>query len=172
MCTTTSQIHKFEAAGLGKAPFQFVGIETAADRQSENTHRAAHGLVYTTNNATCCDYCGQGIMNAYRVRSADGRTFKVGCDCIRKTGDAGLIRHVTEEESQKRRTKTRERNQAKWQRQAALVEAFRAGKFDEALRSLPHPKGREGATAWDYVAWCLDNHCAGQAVYSLLAGCE
>lgn len=164
---TMTKIHAFEAAGLGLAPFRFIGIETAAERGAVQSERAGAGMTFTTNNATCCDYCGQGIMNAYRIQSADRKQFKVGCDCIRKTGDSGLIRHVTEEESAKRRKATSLRRQEKCRREAELISAFRAGRC-ESLRSLPHPKGRENCTAWDYVAWCVDNKCYGQAVLSMI----
>ena len=166
LTASPAKIHKFEAAGLGLAPFRFVGIETGADRASVQSERAGNGLTYTTNNATSCDYCGQGIINAYQVQSADGKRFKVGCDCIRKTGDAGLIRHVTEEEGSKRRAKNTARRAAKWQREQDLVAAFKAGKC-ESLRNLPHPKGREGS-AWDYVAWCVENKFIGSAVLALI----
>jgi hypothetical protein len=160
------QVHRFEEAGLGRAPFRFVGIETANDRAAVQTERASNGMIYTTNYATSCDYCGQGIQNAFQVRSADGKQFKVGCDCIRKTGDAGLIRHVTDEERSKRAKATAARNLAKSQREAALVAAFRAGKC-ESLHGQPHPKGRQG-TAHDYVAWCVDNRCYGAAILGMI----
>jgi len=164
----TEQIHKFEAAGLGLATFRFVGLQTAADRAAVQSERAGAGQTYTTNNATSCDYCGQGILNAYCVESADGKRFKVGCDCIRKTGDTGLIRVVTEEESSKRRAATKSRREAKCQRECDLIAAFRAGKC-ESLRSLPHPKGRENCTAFDYVEWCVSNRCYGEAVLNMIA---
>lgn len=68
-------IHVFEVAGLGSAPFTFVGV----DYNQKGTH---------------CDYCGTAIVNVFWVRGSCGKTFKVGCDCIAKTHDAGLIRIV------------------------------------------------------------------------------
>jgi len=168
MTATVTKIHKFEEAGLGRAPFRFIGVETGAERAAIQMERASSGMVYTTNNATSCDYCGQGIMNAYRVRSADGKDFKVGCDCIRKTGDSGLIKCVTEEEKAKRRAANRKRGEAKWQRECDLRDAFIGGKC-ESLRSMPHPKGREGCTAYDYVQWCVENHCFGQVAQQLVS---
>lgn len=162
------KIHCFEEAGLGKAPFRFVGIESAGDRAAVNAERAADGLCYTTNNATSCDYCGMGILNAYCVASADGKRFKVGCDCIRKTGDKGLIRYVEEEESNKRREKSRAKRVSKYEHENAMIDKFRAGGA-ESLRLLPHPKGRDGS-AWDYVAWCVENHFVGAMVIKLIEG--
>ena len=162
----SDKVHKFEAAGLGLAPFAFIGVETAADRAAIQSERAGSGMIYTTNNSTSCDYCGQGIQNAFRVRSADGKTFKVGCECIRKSDDGGLIRVVKDEESKKRRAAAKARNEKKWKRERDLVAAFRAG-GGESLRSLPHPKGRDGS-AFDYVRWCLDNKCYGETVLKII----
>ena len=166
MNATVEKIHKFEAAGLGIAPFRFIGVETAGDRAAVQRERESAGMVFTTNYATSCDYCGQGIQNAFRVRSADGREFKVGCECIRKTGDAGLMRAVSDEESAKRRQKSAKRREAKVERERRLLAAFRAGEC-ASLRSQPHPKGREGS-AHDYVAWCVDNRCYGENILRLI----
>lgn len=76
-------MHVFERAGLGKAPFRFVGY-------SERKYQACPDA--PVQPGASCDYCGTGIMGCYEVRSADGKRFVVGCDCIEKTGDAGLIR--------------------------------------------------------------------------------
>lgn len=162
------KVHVFQAAGLGIAPFRFVGIETDADRGAIQRERESSGLVFTTNHCTCCDYCGQAIHNAFVVMSSDGRTFKVGCDCIRKTGDKGLIRHVTEEESAKRRIKADERRKAKCHREQELIAAFTAGRCG-SLRNMPHPKGRDGS-AHDYVSWCLSNRCFGASVLKIIEG--
>ena len=167
MTTATEiKIHKFEAAGLGRAPFRFTGIETAADRAAVQRERENGGLMFTTNHSTSCDYCGQGIQNAYGVQSADGKRFKVGCDCIRKTGDAGLVRFVTEEEGRKRRVASTAKRAAKVKHEAELIAAFRAGRCD-SLKGHLHPKGREG-TAFDYVEWCVNNKCYGQTILKMI----
>lgn len=169
--TQPTAIHPFEAAGLGKAPFRFVGLQTDDDRAAVQTERAGAGLTYTTNYCTSCDYCSQAIHNAFQVRSSDGKQFKVGCDCIRKVGDVRLISAVKAAESAKRRAVSATKRRTKVQHENALIDAFRAGRCD-SLRLQPHPKGREGATAWDYVDWCIENHYVGAAVIALLAAAE
>ncbi len=74
---TVATQHIFEAAGLGLAPFRFVGIETDADRAAVQREREASGMCFTTNHCTSCDYCSQAIRNAYVIQSADGKRFKV-----------------------------------------------------------------------------------------------
>lgn len=157
VATMVEKIHKFEAAGLGKAPFRFIGQETIVYVACPGAPEQPGGY---------CDYCGQAIKNAFHIQASDGKRFKVGCECIRKTGDAGLIRVVKEEEAAKRRAKADARREKKWKRERDLIAAFRAGRC-ESLRSQPHPKGREGS-AHDYVEWCLDNHCYGEAVLAII----
>lgn len=91
-------MHVFERAGLGKAPFCCIGMI----EKKFQAHRDAPVLPAGT-----CDYCHNGIMYVYQVRSVDGRTFGVGCDCVERTGDAGLIR------SYKNRPEVRAANRAK-----------------------------------------------------------
>lgn len=163
---TCDTMHKFEASGLGPAPYVFIGLESAADRGAIQSERAASGQIYTTNYATSCDYCGTGIQNAYWLQASDGRKFKVGCECIRKSGDAGLARVVDAEEKAKRHAKSVANRTAKMQREQRLLAKFRDGGA-ASLKTLPHPKGREG-TAYDYCEWCLANHCYGAAVLAMI----
>jgi hypothetical protein len=69
--------HPFEGAGLGKAPFRLI----RSTRQPKS----------------CCDYCGTAIALEFWIMGTDGRTFKVGSDCVLKTADAGLAHHVERE---------------------------------------------------------------------------
>lgn len=113
-------LHCFEKANLGTYPFRCVGV-------TYQTFRAAPDA--PLQPGACCDYCGTGIMYVYAVVGADGRKFKVGSDCIARTGDAGLIRErkvqtrvlATERKAQQRAART-----AAWREQvAAEVEARR-----------------------------------------------
>lgn len=80
--------HRFEAAGLGKAPFRYIGMY-------EETFQACPGAPVQPGSS--CDYCGQGIRYCFSIRSADGKVSKVGSECINKHGDAGLKRaHKTD----------------------------------------------------------------------------
>lgn len=73
--------HVFERAGLGVAPFTFVGCE-------HKTYQACPGAPIQPGGA--CAYCGTGIVVHCIIRDANGREFAVGNECVRKTGDAGL----------------------------------------------------------------------------------
>lgn len=75
--------HVFELAGLGKAPFRLIGVEY------KHYQACAGAPVQPGGN---CAYCGTGIIECLVIKSADDRTFIVGSDCVRKTGDAGIIK--------------------------------------------------------------------------------
>jgi hypothetical protein len=150
----TSAIHRFESAGLGKAPFVFTG------RMTEKTYCACPGAPVQAGST--CDYCGTCIRYEFWVSSADGKEFKVGCDCIHKTGDAGLIRQISIAERKLRDMKNMAAKKAKadriTRRVAAAVEKLSTvrGKLSE----LAHPNSywaSEGKTMLDYVIWCLEN---------------
>lgn len=68
-------LHPFEAAKLGKAPFQCVGCR-------ENRFEMP-GFGWKPGG--CCNYCGTGILYEFVIRGADGSEFVVGSDCVAKT---------------------------------------------------------------------------------------
>jgi len=74
-------IHPFEKTGLGKAPFRVVGFVV----MKFQAHPDA-----PVQPGSSCDHCGTSIMNVFRIKGANGETFKVGIDCVRKTYDKGL----------------------------------------------------------------------------------
>lgn len=68
--------HTFEISGLGKAPFRVV--------QPKQNAIEAGGIFF-------CEHCGTTIKNRHFIKSSDGKVSVVGVDCLRKTGDAGLV---------------------------------------------------------------------------------
>jgi hypothetical protein len=112
-------MHVFERAGLGTAPFRCVGY-------SEIVFQAYPGA--PTQAGGSCDYCGTGIRYACHIQGRDGRKFKVGTDCVAKTGDAGLIK------SYKNRPEVRAANRAKAAaKDAAVIAAWNALLADPAV---------------------------------------
>ena len=124
-------MHVFENAGLGAAPFKFVG--------------------YVEARGSSCDYCGTSIMGCYLIKSADGRRFKVGCDCVRKTGDVGLIVVVDDAAKKAKRKAKAARDLAK----IALAQETLAAN-PELLADRPHPSIK-GKTLRDYATWMMAN---------------
>ena len=158
----TTEIHRFELAGLGKAPFHFTGKVT------EKTYQACPGA--PVQSGSSCDYCGTGIRYEFWVKSADGNTFKTGCDCIHKTGDAGLIRQISAAERKLRDLKNTAAKAKKAAKLAARIEAAKA-KLPSVcgrLAEQPHPNSyfaEQGKTLLDYVRWCLENRAGATACF-------
>jgi hypothetical protein len=117
-------VHPFERAGLGLAPFRFVGV-------TENMIRHPDG---TCQPGGTCDYCANGIRWECHVLSADGKRFKVGCDCIGRlasrtnasTADRALVKSADDAQRRIRNAAARARSAAK--REAAAAE--RAAKWE------------------------------------------
>lgn len=145
-----TKIHAFERAGLGKAPFRFVRFEV-------RKYQACPGA--PIQPGTCCDYCMTGIMGVYWIRSVDGREFKVGCDCVAKTGDAGLLKKVSAAKAKH----NRELAAARDERKTADIEAALADEGTRAkLVAKPHPHpymASKGETLLGWVEFMM--RCAG-----------
>ena len=109
MSTATETMHPFEAAGLGLAPFSYVGM-------TEKVYSACPGH---SQPAGTCDYCGQGIKYCCEIRSADGRSFIVGCDCVRKLNrsDNRMLTAMGRDIATRERAKRDAERPAKWQSQ-------------------------------------------------------
>lgn len=129
-------IHRFERAGMGKAPFTVVGF-------GREIFQAIPGdPSCPIQPGTSCDYCGTGIMDVAYIESADGKRSKVGCDCVQKAGDGGLLTRI--KRSPEYRTLQRQKRQAK-------DEAIKA----EFARLIEDPKISHHRAGFDYRwKWC------------------
>lgn len=106
----------------------------------------------------CCDYCFTGIAFEFHIRSADGKESKVGCNCIAKVGDKGLMQAY--KSSPEYRKHQRELKNAKAMRDHQAFLALIAD-YRNILAAYPHPYGftnRETGkpmTALDYAEYQL-----------------
>ncbi len=82
-------MHSFEMSGMGKPPFRY-HIPERPDLLA----------------VPACEHCGRTISNINHVISSDGVVSMVGTDCLKKSGDEGLIaghkRHLREIRAQQR----------------------------------------------------------------------
>lgn len=106
-------LHPFERAGLGTAPFKCVGVR-------ENWFTPA-GFPEARKPGGCCNYCGTGILYEYSIESADGKTFVVGSDCVKRTESdiVGFKEARLKLARDKRETKRKEafaERQARWEK--------------------------------------------------------
>jgi hypothetical protein len=138
----TTLIHAFEERGLGKAPFKFVREIDSGSIKAGHT----------------CDFCGTGIRYLEEIRSSDGKVFHVGCECVFKTGDTGLVDTV-------KRAMRQSRAQAKYEKQRAESERLMAeqrerngGKTDWEVKEEARIKAEHEAIAQCTAAnqWLID----------------
>lgn len=136
--------HIFEEAGLGVAPFK-----VASYFECENH----------------CQFCGTRIIRNFVIEDVRGAQFVVGSECVKKTGDTGLIWHVESIENQISAAK---RAAKKAQNAATLGELINTRA--DALSRIPHPMGfvdrrtRNPLTMLDYARWMNTNAgAAGKA---------
>jgi hypothetical protein len=153
MDDTTINTHPFEQAGLGKAPFRVLGM-------FEKVFSPAPGA--PSKPGGTCDYCSNGILFCFTIRSVDGKEFVVGSDCVRKTTREGkLLTEVkklkTDHDKKVRKTKADEQRRATIARLDAVL-ADPA--ITEQLQALPHPRFAD-STFLSYATWMRQN--AGQA---------
>ncbi len=160
------RMHPWESCGLGKAPFRCVG-------SGRETYQAIPGDPNCPiQPGTSCDYCGQGISNVAYMKSADGKSFKVGFDCAEKVYSALNKAHALADEDAKARAKLR-RERLEMERTKRFEKAKEKKKELEAtleteemrtkLSALPHPRGfknretGEALTLLDWATWMLEN---------------
>lgn len=154
--TTT---HVFEQAGLGRAPFRFVGFEDTASGADQNgmVRRSVGGLETITKPGGSCDYCGNYITQYCWIKSKDGKRFKVGTSCVEKAGDKGLFNKAKRVAGKVRRAKAKVREEARIE--AAIAAFVAEGSEVRAwLEQFPSPhayRASQGDTWADTVEWNL-----------------
>lgn len=151
-----AKIHPFESAGLGLAPFRFLGM-------TENVIRHADGHCQPGGH---CHYCYTGIKYECNIGSSDGKTFIVGTDCVRKLGrnDNKLISDVEREVAKIEKAKRDEANRLKWEAHNAKISADlkaqrerNGGKTDSEVAQIAREDAaRELAKKWsDSNEWLI-----------------
>jgi len=152
---STCTVHVFEAEGLRKAPYTFLGIQLMVGpiTRADGSQIGSPGQPMGT-----CQFCGTGIKDCYFLRSADGREFYVGCDCIRKSGDKGLLRVVSVEEKKKRRAaaerKREKANAARMEVREHVIDQLTNQNLRSKLAGQKHPV-IPGMTLLDYVEFLV-----------------
>ncbi len=155
----SGKVHRFEAAGLGKAPYRFREMWVAPSPSTMGTNPTAWALGMQSmprvdyGGPYSCAYCGTAITNHCLIESADGKHFMVGTDCVEKTGDAGLIDPVKVAAAEAR-------HEAAARALGEHIDAARkniqdlVGQNRPAFEAIPHPHAgmaAEGKTYADYL---------------------
>ena len=152
--TTTKEIHLFEKAGLGMAPFRIVGVEIRVGPVKVHEGNGCETWVGAPGQPMGkCDYCGEGISECWVIRSKDGREFEVGCVCVNKTGDSGLRSEMAPLKTKMRNARADERIG----RARRLLESM--SDVRDLLKASPHPNAHfasQGGTLLDWVRFMLE----------------
>lgn len=156
------KIHVFEKAGLGIAPFRFVGIERRVGPMllpgTACTYVGAPGQPVGS-----CEFCGEAIAECCIIQDRTGKTFIVGNVCVGKTGDAGLISNIKRAINEHRRVAKLAKDQKTVTRGRELLQN---PEIRKALEAMPHPspwRADRGENFLNYAEWIL----AGTDYYNL-----
>jgi hypothetical protein len=152
----SDSIHCFEKAGLGKAPFRYVGMVAQEIQYGQRVIGHLNGVTFTTKPGGTCDYCGTYIVNMFRIKSSDDKTFVVGCDCVLKTGDAGLIKKIKSSQSLLQSARRKAQKDHKADQDQELCTTTDLSMFADK----PHPNAffaSKGKTLKDWADFCLAN---------------
>ena len=130
--------HKFEKAGLGRSPFKFVTVlsfpsAALAEQNPTAYNNALRELSYAKkslglDHLGSCEHCGMALMNNFIIRDADGLCHVVGCDCVKYTGDAGVIRQVEKAERDRKNSVRKVKAAAKKEAKAKNAKQARKDK--------------------------------------------
>lgn len=157
MCGHHDDKHVFELSNLGTAPFQVIGFIDMPARgllgtnpSAYNNHMREAGQIARAFGVRLgsCDHCGTGIINHFVIQSSDGVRFVVGCDCVMKTGDAGLVSEIKRIRSERarlrraeKRAEARKERARQWKRDAKARRRAAFAEFGDDLRIVwPHRK--------------------------------
>ena len=151
--TAKKRIHKFEKAGLGKAPFACVGYYQDVGPKQVDPNNPSVLVGAPGQPMGTCDYCGMGIKHVFVIRSSDGHKFRVGSECVYKTGDACITSEVKQKVNAIKRDAKRERDLA---RIADAQERLQCPDLCAKLGERPHPHPSMGhLTMMDWVDWMM-----------------
>lgn len=134
------EVHPFEKAGLGRAPFRFIGVEVKIGPimlDDGMTMVGSPGQPMGT-----CAYCGNGIAECCHIRDADGKTFIVGNVCVNKTADKPLISKVKLAMRKRNAEKRKAREAARIER---MLETFAREDVKAVLATTDSPNAYRAA---------------------------
>lgn len=156
---TSDDLHPFERAGLGKAPFRYLGeIDQDIRPNGSRFIGEIDGVEITTNPGGTCAYCGTAIIDLYLIASSDGKRFHVGSDCVQRLRGARTLAKVKQDVKRVQKGRQKAREEA---RIRSAVERLADPLVAERLAAMPHPSGyRDRATGYplslaNFVGWML-----------------
>ena len=166
--------HRWEEAGLGKAPFNVVAVIGMPSSSLAEANPAGYNAAMTGASEEArafgvglgsCAACGTGLMNNFVIRDAVGKHFVVGCDCVRKTDDAKLVKRADLLEKRRVKALREAARKAEWEKRVAhrlaaeAAERERNGGLTDAEVAAKARTEAEAAKAVEFTAansWLID----------------
>lgn len=160
-----ASVHVFENAGLGKAPFRLIDVvERRGPYPVGEPHNGVQGYVGAPGQPVgCCSFCKTGIAQCCVIRSADGKVFDVGNECVKRTGDLGLIK-ASKPIMAKLARDARHKNEA--ESIAWAVNELQRDEVIAKLAALPHPtewRAKNGESKLQWATWFMQTRGVGNA---------
>lgn len=160
----------FQDSGLGKPPFKFMGIFQLPSKSLQEHNPEAYNNALKDmpkldiGGCGTCSHCGTGIQTCYIIKSSDGLTSSVGCDCINKLAKSNLAGAFSEVERAVKKHKTdmaRKKRNAKYSalKEQVLV-LLNDAELSKKLESMPHKNSyytSQGKNLKDYYLFCINN---------------
>jgi hypothetical protein len=143
-------IHPWEKAGLGVAPFQYVGCA--------QTVRQVGIMTSFAQPTGSCAYCGAALSFSCYIQDATGAEFTVGDTCVTKLDAMELDAATRKVATKAERALKLAKKSARKAREVARIEAAKNAGPDvrNRLDAEPHPT-RDGLTLRDWVGFMFAN---------------
>jgi hypothetical protein len=160
--------HVFEKSGLGHAPFRFLGVYELPSASLAETNPSAYNAALAEMppgfHCGTCAYCGMPLKYNYLIKSSDSRTFSVGCECVNKTHDGGLVKKV-------KSSRLRIDREKRATRRSEQHKAYAAKKIEEIEARVAAERKRNGGMTDAELAYQKrdEEFCRRQVVLAPLA---
>lgn len=94
----SEKAHEWELAGVGKAPFTVKGVAELPDPSLAEYNPAGYqnalAMLPRGYGLGTCYVCGRPLKINFLIQDADGKKFVVGSECVKKSGDAGMVKKM------------------------------------------------------------------------------
>ena len=170
--------HIYESAGVGIAPYKFVGIwqypgQAMQEANPEVYNRAMKEAPQTKNHICGCALCGTYIVNNYLVKDGNSDLWAIGSECISKingmkevAAEAKVAKKKIEKAEKRKKAEAKEFKDTELAKELLADDRIRA-----RLSEQPHPSehfASQGQTRLDWAEWMMERHY-GSNVYNFIS---
>lgn len=163
------KLHKWEIAGLGQAPFKVVCIIELPSRGLLEQNPSAYNNLTSISIAQAskfnvslgtCDVCSTALNIHFVIQDADNKHFVCGSECVKKSGDLGLINKSTALKNARLKEIKDEKEKVEQETRRAIYKAkIQAQKLElEALEKIEAPLRLQLEDSHKWLTDVLDKH--------------